>query len=383
MMRVLHVFPVSDIGGAENVSLNLIRYRERADIEHLAVLMTDEAGMLGEELTRMGISWTQVPRGRMRHPIALLRACLAVRQLVLNSMADLLLANSAQGFLYARLATLGLRRPVALYYMSVPCPRLWENNILDVLMALGRPAHVFTASRKIGQIVTGWGVPNVLPVHHGTSQQPLGTDALEQVHLTLAQYGVASDDPVVVMPGRLQPWKGQHVLIAAWPEVLRCFPRAHVVLLGGSLFGLSYDYPQRLRQQIADLGLEKRVHLVGHQPVRGWFARAAAVVHASIEPDPFPNVCIEALAARRPLITNKLSGTCEILNDNVNGLIVAANDPAALAVAIINVLSDPDWAERMAEAGFQLYQGACTPIHMVRPIETTLSDLVHQPSIKA
>ncbi len=382
-MRVLHIFPVSDIGGAENVSLNLMRYRERADIEHQAVLVTDEAGQLGEELARMGVPWTQAPRGRMRYPMALWRACLAVRHVVLNSMADLLLANSPQGFLYARMATIGLGRPVALYYMSVPRPHLWENNVLDMLMVLTRPAFVFTASRKIGQIVAGWGVPNVLSVHHGTAQQPLIPGALEQVHLSLAQYGVAPEDPIVVLPGRLQPWKGQHVLIAAWVEVLRFFPRAHAVLLGGSLFGLSHDYPQRLRQQITDLGLAERVHLVGHQSVRGWFARAAAVVHASIEPDPFPNVCIETLAARRPLITNTLSGTCEILNDKVNGLIVAANDPAALAMAIINVLSDPAWAERLAEAGFQLYQAACTPSHMVRPVEATLSGLVRQSSIKA
>ena len=127
-------------------------------------------------------------------------------------------------------------------------------------------------------------------------------------------------------------------------------------------------------------GEERRVHLVGHQPIRGWLDRAAVVVHTSTQPDPFPNVCIEALAARRPLITNTISGTCEILVHEVDALIVEPNDPAMLAAALVKMLNDPSAAARMADTGHQRYLATCTPSHMVQPIETMLASLVGLPT---
>lgn len=375
-MRVLNIFPVSEIGGAEMVFLNLIRYRERSDIHHQAVLVADKDGPLGEALTRLGVRWQRVPRGRMRHPRLLWGACRDLRRVVRDSGADVILANSPQGFLYARWAMLGCDMPIALYYMTVPHARLLKNNKLDVLMALARPSAIFTASKTIARIVQGWGLSRVQAVYHGTPVQPVQPTEIKGVELTLAHHGVPPAAPVILLPGRLQPWKGQHVLIAALPAVLQACPQAHAMLLGGTLFGMSTDYPNQLRRQIAELSLEGRVHIAGHHPIRGWLERAAVVVHASTEPDPFPNVCIEALAARRPLVTNTLAGTCEILTDGVDALTVQSNDPPALAAAIIKLLNDPAAAASIAAAGHRRYQATCTPIQMVRPIETALASLL-------
>jgi glycosyltransferase involved in cell wall biosynthesis len=381
-MRVLHVFPVSDIGGAENVLLNLIRYREQASIEHHAILVTDgEGGSLGAALTQLGVPWRKVPRGRMREPRAVWSACQSVRRITRESQIDVLFANSQQAYLYGRWATFGLGLPVALYYMTVPQPRLWENGWLDVFMACSRPSALFTASARINDIVSGWGLRHVQTVHHGTPVQPVQQGDVLSAQEILSRSGVPANAPVILLPGRLQPWKGQHVLIEALPAILNSCPDAHVVLLGGTLFGMDPGYPDMLRRRIAALSLEQRVHLVGHHPVRGWIERAAVVVHASIEPDPFPNVCIEALAARRPLVTNTESGTSEILTHDVDGMIAQPDDPETLAAAVITLLRDPATAARIAEAGYQRYLVTCTPSHMVRPIEARLMDLSRTPVV--
>jgi glycosyltransferase involved in cell wall biosynthesis len=260
--------------------------------------------------------------------------------------------------------------------MSVPKPKLRENGALDIMMVLGRPDTVFTASRAIARTIKGWGLGPVEPVHHGTPAQPAQAGAREGAQAVLAQFGVAPTDPVVLMPGRLQPWKGQHVLIEAFSSVVRACPNAHAALVGGVLFGMSRDYPEFLERKIAEQGLTNHVHLLGHQPIAGWLSRATIVVHASTEPDPFPNTCIEAMAARRPVITNSLSGTCEILTNGVDGLIVPPNAPAALAAAIVRLIRDPDESARLAQRGFERYQATCTPGHMVRPIEAALDALV-------
>jgi glycosyltransferase involved in cell wall biosynthesis len=223
-------------------------------------------------------------------------------------------------------------------------------------------------------------LPHVRVVYHGTPQQSAQPCEVADVKDILAREGVSPTGPVILLPGRLQPWKGQQVLIAAFPAVLKACPQAHAVILGGALFGMNLDYPDQLRRQINALSLAGRVHLVGHQPVQGWLERAAVVVHASVEPDPFPNVCIEALTARRPLITNTLSGTREILTHGVDALVIEPNDPAALAAALIKLLTAPHAAAQMADAGYRRYLATCTPSHMVRPIEATLASLLNLPA---
>jgi glycosyltransferase involved in cell wall biosynthesis len=374
MHRVLHIFPVAEIGGAENVSLNLIKYRERKDIEHHAVLLSDEEGPLGIKLSQLGVEFECIPRGRMRYPLQLLHACRSLRESIIGSSIDLVLANSPQGYLYARLATLGLTVPVLLYYMTVPKKEIWKNGILDILLLIFKPKAVFTASNKIKSIIEGWGLSPVHTVHHGTPI-PTQTEDEKSIENKLSEYGIRSSDPLILFPARLQPWKGHDILLSALPSVLKTFPNAHCVFLGGSLFGQDLKYPDHLKKRISEMFLTENVHLAGQQPIYPWLKRAALVVHASTGPDPFPNVCIEALAAKRALITNTLSGTCEILTHDKDALIVEPNHPDSLASAIIKLLADKLTRARFASQGHQRYLETCTPKHMVEPVEKVMSEL--------
>jgi glycosyltransferase involved in cell wall biosynthesis len=371
-MRVLHVFPVEEIGGAEQVSLTLMRHRQDPRFEHHAVILAPRPGSLGDALAAAGVPFRHVARGRMRHLPALLRARSGLREAVRAIAPDWVLANSPQGFLYARLAVpFGLPR-VALYYMTVPRSRLLANPALDVLMALARPAMTFTASRRIADTLAAWGLPHVQAVHHGAAAPVSHADLRATRDLILREAGVPPHAPVVLLPGRLQRWKGQHVLVAAMPEILARVPEAHAVLLGGSLFGMEPGFRPELASLARRLDVAHRVHLVGHHPVAEWLERAAVVVHASIAPDPFPNVCIEALAAGRPLVTTHESGVCEIVEHDVHALVVPPNDPGVLAAAIVRVLQDTALAERLAAAGRARQRSRATADLMAARIERAL-----------
>jgi glycosyltransferase involved in cell wall biosynthesis len=371
-MRILHVFPVNELGGAETVSLNLMRHRRDPAFEHHAVILAPEPGPLAAALTSAGVRWSHVVRGRMRNPLALLRVRRRLRVVVDAVRPDWLMANSPQGFLYARAAVPFGPSRVGLYYMTVPHRRLLRNPTLDVLMAIGRPAVTFTASRRIAETLAGWGLPHVEAVHHGTTL-PVSTDAERTARdHVLRTCHVPPDAPVVLLAGRLQRWKGQHVLVAAMPEVLLRIPSAHAVLLGGSLFGMEPSYGQELTSLARAVGVSSHVHLVGHQPIAAWLERAALIVHASIAPDPFPNVCIEALAAGRPLVTTEESGVCEIVEDGQHALVVPPADPPALARALVRVLAQPELARRLSTGGLERYRNRATADLMVSRIEHAL-----------
>ena len=67
--------------------------------------------------------------------------------------------------------------------------------------------------------------------------------------------------------------------------------------------------------------------------------------------DGVPNVLIEAMACGIPVVATAISGIPELIEDGVTGLLVAPDDPAALAAAIERLLGDAALRRRLGEAG--------------------------------
>lgn len=371
MPKVLVVFPVSDVGGGEQVLFNLIRFRER-NLDYHGLVISDTDGPLSDRLTGLGVPHTRVRRGRMRNPLSLMSAVRAARQVISNMRPDILLSNSSQGHLYARLAS-GGGVPSALYFMSVPAGRLAP---LDELTWRLPPDRVFAASNAIAAMLRHRGVEHVSTIYHGAPEPVATPDQRMALSRRLDELAIPDGARIVLMPGRLQRWKGQLAFIRAFESVASADPRAHAVILGGAMFGREKAFGFELDLEIRRLGLQSRVHLAGHEPIAAWLERASCVVHASLQPDAFPNVCIEALAARRPLVTNAESGVAEILSTGANAWVVPPRNIGALGAAIQDALSDPVRAARVAEAGYRQYCEHCTPSHMVRPIEAELCTMM-------
>jgi glycosyltransferase involved in cell wall biosynthesis len=112
----------------------------------------------------------------------------------------------------------------------------------------------------------------------------------------------------------------------------------------------------RLRQMVQDLGLGKRVTMIGH--VEGpalvdYLARCRAVAFVPYDED-YGFVTSEAFAARKPVITcSDSGGPTELVRDGINGA-VAAPEPGSLAGAIARVMCDPVAAERLGAAGYEV-----------------------------
>jgi glycosyltransferase involved in cell wall biosynthesis len=155
-------------------------------------------------------------------------------------------------------------------------------------------------------------------------------------------------DPVVGMVGRITPWKGQHVFLEAVALLLRRGFSLEVEILGAPLFG-EHDYGERLRARVRELGLEERVHFRGavrdvSTRIRSW----RALVHASVSPDPCPNVVLEAMAAGVPVIASDGGGVPEILEEGRLGWLHPMGDAEALAGALEAVLKNQTEAAAMA-----------------------------------
>jgi len=86
------------------------------------------------------------------------------------------------------------------------------------------------------------------------------------------------------------------------------------------------------------------------------FATCAAFVLPSIvdskgDTEGLGVVLLEAAMYRRPLVASRVGGILDVVEDGVTGLLVPEKDPRALADAIVKVLTDPDLARRLGQAG--------------------------------
>jgi glycosyltransferase involved in cell wall biosynthesis len=153
------------------------------------------------------------------------------------------------------------------------------------------------------------------------------------------QRGEEPDPAVVGIIGRLAPWKGQHVFLRAFALA---FPNGEVTarIVGAPLFGED-DYLDQLHRLVDDLGLEGRVRFTGHvDDIWAELARMTVVVHASVVPEPFGQVVVEAMAAGRPVIATNVGGPAEVIRTGHTGLLVPPDDVSRLAAAMQRLTDD-------------------------------------------
>ena len=157
--------------------------------------------------------------------------------------------------------------------------------------------------------------------------------------------GIADDEVVLVVPGRLEPQKGHRFLLQAMPLIEHRFPKTRLVCVGdGSL-------KPALEQMASGLRLTKPVLFVGYQSnVHDWYGLADVIVMPSLY-EGLPLVAIEALAASRPVVATAVDGTSEVIIDGMTGLSVPPENPEALANAVCTLLADPALRGGLARKG--------------------------------
>ena len=153
--------------------------------------------------------------------------------------------------------------------------------------------------------------------------------------------------------GRLDPIKGFDVLLDAL-AVLRDEGFAlHCTVIGEG------PLRPRLERQRAQLALEGLVEFVGampHDSVKRHMSDATLMVMPCVvtpegNSDGIPNVLMEAMATGLPVVSTRVSGIPELVEDGISGRLVAPGDAAALASAVAELFDDPVLRERFAIAG--------------------------------
>jgi phosphatidylinositol alpha-1,6-mannosyltransferase len=178
---------------------------------------------------------------------------------------------------------------------------------------------------------------------------------------TSAGASVISERPMVLTVGRIaasERYKGHDVMLEAWPSVLRRVPDAEYWIVGEG------DDRQRLESKAQELGIAGSLHFAGSVSPeelalcydRCWvFAMPARTELDGSVPrgEGFGIVYLEAMAFGKPVIGPQLGAPAEFIRSGEHGLLVDPASPAAVAGAIVELLSNPTLAHEMGTAARQ------------------------------
>ncbi len=238
---------------------------------------------------------------------------------------------------------------LAVHGMDIAEPS-WAGKIWLPLVAKNARAVTILAERQRDSL-RALGVPDAR-----VYLVPEGAD-LESFHPVPADLGVLdryglAGKKVLLTVGRLVRRKGHDMVIRALAEAVKAVPE--VVYL---VVGTGPEEPV-LRRLVDELGLADRVRFAGYaaaEQLLGFFSVADVFIMASREIggdiEGFGIVFLEAGACGKPVIGGKSGGIADAVADGVSGLLVDPEDPAAIAEAVVRLLTDSALAERLGRQG--------------------------------
>jgi glycosyltransferase involved in cell wall biosynthesis len=176
-------------------------------------------------------------------------------------------------------------------------------------------------------------------------------DTLPPASETRRALGLEETAQVIFCPGRIEPWKGQHVLVEALPAVFDAHPEA-VALCAGAPAVNKPEYFDALRARCGELDISGRVYWLGRRDdVPALMAASDLVVLPSVTPEPFGLTVVEAMAAGCPVVATAAGGPLQTLANGETGLLARPDDSTDLAAKINAILDEPVRARAMGAAG--------------------------------
>jgi len=340
---VLQVLPSLVTGGVERGTIEITQ----AVVEAEGVaLVASAGGPLVKSVERAGGRHITLPLDT-KNPYAIWRNAARLEALIRAEKVAIVHARSRAPAWSAWLASRRTGVHFVTTYHGVYNEDVLLKRSYNAVMARGE--IVIAASRYVAELIVFRHKvypTRVRVIRRGVDPAVFDPAAVgpDRVARLVREWRLPDGVPTVVLPGRLTSWKGQPVLLAAIARLAR---RDVCCVLVGSDQG-RHRYSAQLVRQAERLGIADRVRLVGNcDDMPAALMLSDVVVHASVRPEAFGRVVIEAQAMGRPVIASDLGGPVETVRHGETGWRVPPDDPAALAAAIDAALALSE-AERQA-----------------------------------
>ena len=342
-VRVGFVLHVMQVAGAEVLVAETIR-RLKPRIDPV-VFCLDSVGQLGERMRTEGVPVVAFGRRpgldlglarRMAHEIN-------TRQL------EVVHAHQYTPFFYTALARPFVNHRIHVMFTEhgrhYPDVVAWKRRMANRLV-LGRLADeihgVCRFSADSLAVKDGFAAKRISVIRNGIELSRYGATSKEDARRRL---GLPLDHRFVICVARFHPVKDHAMLLRAFARIAAAVPNVELLLAG--------DGPLRdsLAAQAAAAGIERQVRFLGVRDDVPDLLCASDVFALTSISEAASITLLEAMACRLPVVVTAVGGNPEIVEHDRHGYLVPRGDDAAAADAIQRLLSDPERAAAMGNAG--------------------------------
>jgi len=343
---LLFLESLSDVAGGQKVFLDLAKgLREKYNV---AALLPG-AGPLAAHLDQLGIRYHLAPMGNYslvvknfadvwRYGARLPFLIWLVLRLIRAEKVDLVYANSARTFVWGTLAAALAGKPMIWHLHSI----LADGKTIALLSNLGKSAAVkrlicvceAARSQFSGLRSKSVTIYNGIDTTYFRPMPELGLEVKQEL-------GLAPSGQIVGIIGDLIPLKGQHIFLNAARRIADQFQDVVFLIVGSVRVNKeSVDYEAELHRLTRDLGLESRVIFMGYRSDIHRIINALDILIVCSSTEATSLVLQEAMMCGRPVVSSRVGGIPELIQDGFNGFLYDFGDDEELARQMLRLLLD-------------------------------------------
>jgi len=209
-----------------------------------------------------------------------------------------------------------------------------------------RQTHLLAVSQAVKdhQVSQGADPDRITVLHNALS--PDEFHPVRDPAIVRLEHGATADTPVVGVFAHLSEKKGHRELFEAIPKVLHEVPKAQFWMVGHG----------QLRDDLESIAVQNgfinSMRFLGFRRDTADLMNAIDIMALPSRREPCALVYVEAALSSKPVVACRAGGSPESVADGDTGLLVPVGDSAAIAEALLTLLTNRDRAVRMGRAGF-------------------------------
>jgi glycosyltransferase involved in cell wall biosynthesis len=364
-IRVLHVIDSLDLGGAQAVLINLIRHGDQSRFDFEAATMYGQ-GVYWDKLRDLGVpvhSLSFDPRVPLYVP--------RLAWLYLTRRYDIVHTHLIGANMIAKPLAALCRVPIRINHDhcndKLADPRRWVPTADKLTNRFS--THVIAVSESTREYaVKDEGLP---PAKVSTIYNGIDLDIYrprpEARAAARSQLGLPPDAFVVAGIGRLAAQKNFSLFLDVAAAVLARNPRAFFVIAGTGA------EEEMLRGQARRLSIESRLRFLGYVSAMAELYPAIDMLLLTSLYEGLPITILEAMATGKVIVSSRLDGVQEILEDGVDSALAPSGDAAAFTSRVCELIEQPSLAARLTQAALQKVRIGYSAESMARAVESIYS----------
>jgi glycosyltransferase involved in cell wall biosynthesis len=335
--RVIHTIETAEPGGAENILVQIASALER-EFEPVGVVL--ENGWTSNALGELGIPVVHMPLERSFDISWAMKLSRYIRANNISLIHSHEFTTNAYATVAAHLA--GIPIVCTVHGKNYYPDRLYRR-VACRLVSRFADAFVTVSNDLKAYLSSEIWIPGnrIQVIHNGIDTDTYSRDRYDQAAIR-KKLSIHESATVLIVVAALFEGKGHRDLVDAVCMLKDSYDDLCVLFVGEG------PCEAKLKQQIAQSGLEKEIRLLGF---RRDIAELLSVSDLFVLPsysEGLPVSILEAMSCGVPVIATNVGGVSEIINDGGNALLVPPEQPELLAAKIRLIMQDREFAERLA-----------------------------------